>query len=179
MTDLTPRMSDVRINLSLIARWGPAGHLDDDAFRALTALVSYIAGDLCWTYTPPSDGSLKDDDALLCKIAMMDRRRWTRIRPVVAEFFTISAGRWWLKEDWIEIDERPGRFAIPSVIAARVAAREGKRCTYCGGTEGPFDFDHIFPVSRGGTNDPSNLTLACASCNRSKGAKTLREWICR
>jgi 5-methylcytosine-specific restriction endonuclease McrA len=91
----------------------------------------------------------------------------------------LKGGRWHLAEEWIEIDDRPARFAVPGRIAASVVAREGRRCTYCGSTEGPFDLDHIFPVARGGTNDASNLTLACASCNRSKGAKTLREWIGR
>mgnify|MGYP001355667372 FL=1 len=60
-----------------------------------------------------------------------------------------------------------------------VAARQGGVCTYCGTSDGPFDLDHIYPVSRGGSNEPSNLTLACASCNRSKGARTLREWLGR
>jgi len=42
--------------------------------------------------------------------------------------------------------------------------RDGYRCTYCGTTEGPFECDHIVPVSRGGSKDDSNLTTACVSC---------------
>ena len=39
-----------------------------------------------------------------------------------------------------------------------------------------FEIDHIHPLSKGGTNWPSNLQLLCKDCNRSKGAKTMQEW---
>lgn len=177
--DWIPRLSDVRVSLDLIARHSRAGDLEGDAFRALTGLVSACAGRLVWTMTPADDGSLPDDDALLHRYAFVSKRRWAKIRPLVEVFFDIRDGRWHLNEPWLAVDSRPLRFAIPAAIQEVVLAREGRACTYCGDTEGPFDFDHIFPVCRGGTNDPSNLAFACASCNRSKGAKTLREWAGR
>lgn len=179
MSDLKPTLSDVRISLDLISRFGRAGHLADDAFRALTSLVDACAGKLCWTYLPPTDGSLPDDDDMLHRLAGTSKRRWLKLRPILVEYFSVRRGKWHLKEEWIAIDDRPIRFAIPTSIHRAILTREGKVCTYCGDTEGPFDFDHIFPVSRGGKNDTSNLTLACANCNRSKGAKTLREWMGR
>ena len=36
-----------------------------------------------------------------------------------------------------------------------------------------LELDHIVPESAGGTADPDNITLACRSCNRRKGAKVL------
>lgn len=36
--------------------------------------------------------------------------------------------------------------------------------------------DHLLPVSRGGTDDPRNLVLACSGCNGSKGDRTPDEW---
>jgi 5-methylcytosine-specific restriction endonuclease McrA len=40
--------------------------------------------------------------------------------------------------------------------------------------------EHLTPVSRGGTNDDSNLVIACRTCNQEKAGKTMREyWIWR
>ncbi len=37
--------------------------------------------------------------------------------------------------------------------------------------------DHVIPKSRGGAHDVSNLVIACAKCNQSKGRKTSDEFI--
>lgn len=55
------------------------------------------------------------------------------------------------------------------------------RCAYCGINifwEIPNDIhaDHIEPLSRGGTNWPSNICLTCADCNHHKNDKTVAEW---
>ena len=48
-------------------------------------------------------------------------------------------------------------------------------CQYCGrkAPEVAFHIDHIFPKSKGGTNDINNLTLACDACNLGKGDRIL------
>jgi 5-methylcytosine-specific restriction endonuclease McrA len=52
--------------------------------------------------------------------------------------------------------------------------RWGYLCCYC---DAPAtDVEHIKPISRGGADALHNLTVACSSCNGSKGAKTLAEW---
>jgi len=56
------------------------------------------------------------------------------------------------------------------------AEQEGK-CKYCNcSIEDYYEVDHIVPVSKGGTDNPDNLTLACKKCNRSKFNKTVEEW---
>lgn len=55
------------------------------------------------------------------------------------------------------------------------------RCFYCGISvffHIPKDVhvDHFVPLTRGGTNWPDNLRVSCASCNTSKGNKTVSEW---
>lgn len=37
--------------------------------------------------------------------------------------------------------------------------------------------DHIIPVAKDGTDEPSNLALACASCNFGKGDMLEDEWM--
>src|SRR5579859_8005251 len=37
--------------------------------------------------------------------------------------------------------------------------------------------DHIYPRSRGGTEDAENFQLLCKSCNSSKNDRTMREWV--
>lgn len=58
--------------------------------------------------------------------------------------------------------------ASPEQIAGRVAYYGGK-CWLC---SDPYDaLDHIKPLSRGGSNWPSNLRPICTPCNLAKGAK--------
>ena len=54
----------------------------------------------------------------------------------------------------------------------------GGHCAYCG-TECADDYhvDHMIPLSRGGSNGPENLCIACPSCNLRKNAKTAEEFI--
>lgn len=49
------------------------------------------------------------------------------------------------------------------------------RCAYCraAGATG----DHVIPTSKGGRSVIGNVVCACATCNTSKGDRTLREWI--
>lgn len=49
-------------------------------------------------------------------------------------------------------------------------------CCYCGTTE-HLSVDHLIPTRRGGANEGDNLVWACRSCNSSKGAKDVLEWL--
>ncbi|WP_299805894.1 HNH endonuclease [Tardiphaga sp.] len=55
--------------------------------------------------------------------------------------------------------------------------RDGRACTYCGAVDEPLHCDHVVPASRGGSNEPSNLTTACKPCNLSKNDRTPAEWL--
>jgi 5-methylcytosine-specific restriction endonuclease McrA len=55
----------------------------------------------------------------------------------------------------------------------------GYRCRYCNKdlTQETPILEHFIPLSRGGSNWPSNLVPSCKSCNSSKKAKTGWEFI--
>lgn len=71
------------------------------------------------------------------------------------------------------------REPIGACLRSHIFERDGEVCAYCGSEEGPFEIDHILPVRLGGSNCVDNLTVACRTCNRSKGAKTIAElgWL--
>jgi 5-methylcytosine-specific restriction endonuclease McrA len=54
----------------------------------------------------------------------------------------------------------------------------GDKCEYCGDElKGGGEVEHMLPLDRGGTNERSNLTLACLKCNRAKGNRTADEFM--
>lgn len=64
-------------------------------------------------------------------------------------------------------------------IRAQYQAQRG-RCWWCGNLlNGTYHVDHLIPLSRGGSNAPENIVLACPSCNMSKNNKLPHEWIGR
>ena len=60
-------------------------------------------------------------------------------------------------------------------IKAMLESQDGK-CYYCGCALVEYHVDHVIPVSRGGSNDPDNLVIACPTCNCSKNDRLLSEW---
>ena len=50
-------------------------------------------------------------------------------------------------------------------------------CQYCGQRLERYTVDHLVPLIHGGSNWPSNLCLACLSCNSRKGSKTAVEFF--
>ncbi len=60
-------------------------------------------------------------------------------------------------------------------------ARDGYRCQYC--DRSPLDLrgrecltrDHLVPLSRGGTNEWTNVVTACSTCNTRKGNRLPEE----
>lgn len=59
-------------------------------------------------------------------------------------------------------------------LKARLA-QHGGVCAYCGD---PHEhWDHMTPLSRGGSHTISNLAPACVTCNLSKGSLSYEEWM--
>lgn len=50
-------------------------------------------------------------------------------------------------------------------------------CKYCGIKKAKMQYDHVIPLSKGGTNHWWNIVRACELCNKSKGNKSLEDWL--
>ena len=61
------------------------------------------------------------------------------------------------------------RKPISSRTKQSVWQRDMGRCVECGSKE-KLEYDHIIPVSKGGSNTMRNVQLLCERCNRQKGA---------
>jgi hypothetical protein len=62
------------------------------------------------------------------------------------------------------------RLPIPEEIRNEVWRRDQGKCVRCGSVRN-LEFDHIIPLSRGGSGTARNVQLLCEECNRAKGAQ--------
>jgi hypothetical protein len=119
-----------------------------------------------------------DDKEAFFRVTGCSADEWAGIEDMMLHHFVVVKGRLRLRDESIvHYSRRSARVPIPMAVKAEVAARDGHRCSYCGSVEGPFHFDHLFPVSRGGSNEASNIVVACSVCNLSKSDATLMEWV--
>jgi 5-methylcytosine-specific restriction endonuclease McrA len=59
-------------------------------------------------------------------------------------------------------------------------AEQDGRCRYCRTRiDEAFEIDHWIPLSKGGSNYPENLVLACPSCNAAKRDKLPHDFLKR
>jgi 5-methylcytosine-specific restriction endonuclease McrA len=73
--------------------------------------------------------------------------------------------------------QRRGRRGyIPDRVWLPILAAFGNACAYCGATDVPLEKEHRVAVSRGGTDDPSNLVPACKPCNVRKSNHDPADW---
>ncbi|TDF41925.1 HNH endonuclease [Alteromonadaceae bacterium M269] len=68
-----------------------------------------------------------------------------------------------------------------TIKKTRVFTRDGEKCQYCGVAlvfkdVNSWALDHVIPKSEGGSNDDSNLKLACKSCNSAKGNRDIEQY---
>lgn len=73
---------------------------------------------------------------------------------------------------------RLARGNVPKDLRQETLERDDYECVVCGSRR-RLEADHILPVSRGGTDVLSNMQTLCKTCNTSKGAKTMQEWVDR
>lgn len=76
-----------------------------------------------------------------------------------------------VNEPFTETQElrRIGR-SIPREVILRVARRDNNQCQACGKLlrDNEIEFDHIVPLSKGGSSEEHNVRVTCFECNRGK-----------
>jgi 5-methylcytosine-specific restriction endonuclease McrA len=142
-----------------------SGRLRDEIAVALAAVAASPYGG--WqVLLVKQDGTISFQDALnrlearkaLTFAASLARERRTKKRrgPLVPTLDRNKLVRPYLKPE--------RRFQI--------LRRDGHTCRYCGRSapEVVLHIDHVIPVARGGTDDDTNLVVACQDCNLGKKA---------
>lgn len=76
---------------------------------------------------------------------------------------------------------KEGRYNIRDLMDNNVAKlkSDNLHCWYCGcevSSPNELTIDHIFPRSKGGSNDIDNIFMVCKKCNSSKRDLDLLEW---
>lgn len=70
----------------------------------------------------------------------------------------------------IRVDFDYVRINIPYKIREEVFNRDNRKCKICS-SKSNLCLDHIFPQSKGGSNDVTNLQTLCSECNSKKYTK--------
>ncbi len=69
-----------------------------------------------------------------------------------------------------ELERRIGRRHLKFETMMRIVRRDDYRCQHCKEKlrDDEVEFDHIIPVSKGGSSEEHNIRLTCFDCNRDK-----------
>lgn len=102
--------------------------------------------------------STAEQELLVLEANDMERKKFERLK---------------LKYDSEAVREvRHARSRIPEEVRIAVWQRDQGQCARCHSRD-RLEYDHIVPVSKGGSNTVRNVELLCEKCNREKGSQIL------
>ncbi len=111
-------------------------------------------------YFDPDDMHTEDEQKLLVKEHYFKEEK--KFRKLQKEI------RLFEKMESMEIQR--SREPIPEEVRFAVWRRDQGKCVKCGSKKN-LEFDHIIPVSEGGSNTERNIQILCQKCNREKSNK--------
>lgn len=104
------------------------------------------------------------------------KKHWLIKEVVIAEIeYMLDALQILIEPDFVPLEntspatDEVDRYVPPAVKLA-VWRRDQGKCVQCG-TREKLEYDHIIPVSKGGSNTERNIQLLCEKCNREKAAR--------
>ena len=117
------------------------------------------------------------------KVGLEYHRQWRAANPDKAK----AAGDKWRKANPDKVRQRTStqRFKRKSAETLLVTPEDWRRlcaryrscCHYCGEFSTALSQDHVIPLARGGRHSIGNIVPACRSCNSSKNARLIVEWV--
>jgi hypothetical protein len=134
-----------------------------------------------WLLGSESFGNLPDDFEIGFRLRL-NQKELELVMKELIKFKFVEEGKYELKgSEEMSMNERireTNGFAsryIKNETKTEVLVRDNHKCQSCG-SDKKLEFDHIVPVSKGGSSEANNLQLLCRSCNRSKRALSKEEF---
>jgi hypothetical protein len=134
-----------------------------------------------WLLGSESFGNLPDDFEIGFRLRL-NQKELDLVMKELIKFKFVEEGKYELKgSEEMSMNERireTNGFAsryIKNETKTEVLVRDNHKCQSCG-SDKKLEFDHIVPVSKGGSSEANNLQLLCRSCNRSKRALSKEEF---
>jgi hypothetical protein len=129
---------------------------------------------LIWIMASDFDGELPDNKTAAFRLRKAEDEYHAVISELVDRGFVEVADGEAIQELTTKFESPWPRRHIKDAVKTAVFSRDSGRCRMCGSTE-ILEYDHVIPVSKGGTSDPENIQLLCRSCNRTKRTRTMKE----
>lgn len=134
-----------------------------------------------WLLGSESFGNLPDDFEIGFRLRL-NQKELELVMKELIKFKFVEEGKYELKgSEEMSMNERiretngfSSRY-IKNETKTEVLVRDNHKCQSCG-SDKKLEFDHIVPVSKGGSSEANNLQLLCRSCNRSKRALSKEEF---
>lgn len=109
-----------------------------------------------WIYKTDRKYTAEEAMLLIMDLEDKERQKFERLKK------KLSVAR--------EEETQPKRERISEEVRVAVWRRDKGKCVKCDSRE-KLEYDHIVPVSKGGSNTVRNIELLCESCNRKKHDK--------
>jgi len=133
--------------------------LHGDKWRKLSKSSFYVYKNNLYSFGPSDYYETNEKHLLIKEYFFKQQKKYNKLKKEVRLF------------EKLESDEtQKSREPIPEEVRFGVWRRDSGKCVKCG-SKVKLEFDHIIPVSKGGSNTERNIQLLCEKCNREKSDK--------
>lgn len=143
---------------------------DEEVLEAVKVVIARVCKP-CWELKYCPYGAFVEEFPLLPPPEECPEEIPKEISDMGCTVFGHMCPVFFVSEGYTETAEprRRGRY-IPFEVKMRVVRRDNHTCQVCGKhlLDNEVEFDHIIPISKGGSSEEPNIRLTCFKCNRDK-----------